>query len=59
MELFLYGVIAGVVIIWLMYKIIKSQNQREKEKEEYTKEILEKPLETFGNDTSDLENKYK
>ena len=29
------------------------------EKEEYTKEILSKPLETFGTDTTDLEDKYK
>ena len=39
----------------LMYKIVF----REKEREEYTKEILDKPLETFGTDTSELEEKYK
>ena len=39
-------------------KILAERNQREKEKEEYTKEILDKPLETFGTDTSDLEEKY-
>ncbi|WP_294562587.1 hypothetical protein [uncultured Traorella sp.] len=53
-------VIAGgaVLIVFIIYKIIKSKHQREKEKEEYTKEILDKPLETFGTDTSDLEEKY-
>ena len=53
-------VIAGgaVLVVFVIYKIIKSKHQREKEKEEYTKEILEKPLETFGTDTSDLEEKY-
>ncbi len=39
--------------------ILKNKNKREKEKEEFTKEILNKPLETFGEDTSDLEDKYK
>lgn len=39
--------------------ILKNKNKREKEKEEFTKEILDKPLETFGEDTSDLEDKYK
>ncbi len=48
----------AVLVIFFIYKIIKSKHQREKEKEEYTKEILDKPLETFGTDTSDLEKKY-
>jgi uncharacterized membrane protein len=53
-------IIVGIVIVVIVvYKIIKNKNKREKEKEEYTKEILSKPLETFGKDTSDLENKYK
>jgi hypothetical protein len=53
-------IIAGIVaIVIVIYKIIKNKNKREKEKEEYTKEILSKPLETFGSDTSDLEDKYK
>lgn len=54
-----FVIIGAIVAIWIIYKIIKNKNQRAKEKEEYTKEILEKPLETFGKDTSDLEDKYK
>lgn len=50
------GIVTGIGII---YAIIKTKAKREKEKEEYTKEILDKPLETFGEDTSDLEEKYK
>lgn len=49
----------GVAVVFVIYKLVKSKHQREKEKEEYTKEILSKPLETFGTDTSDLEEKYK
>lgn len=52
-------VIAIVVIIIFVYKTIKIKEKRKKEKEEYTKEILNKPLEKFGKDTSDLEEKYK
>ena len=52
-------VIVVIVVIVITYKIIKNKNQREKEKEEYTEKILEKPLETFGNDTSDIEKKYE
>lgn len=52
-------VIGIVVAIVVVYKILKNKHKREKEKEEYTKEILSKPLETFGTDTSDLEDKYK
>jgi len=49
------GVAVCVVII------AKTAAKRKKEKEEYTKEILETPLETFGEetDTKDLEDKYK
>lgn len=54
------AVVGGaVLIIFIIYKLVKSKHQREKEKEEYTKEILSKPLETFGTDTSELEEKYK
>ena len=53
-------IITGVVVVAvIIYKTIKNKQKREKEKEEYTKEILNKPLETFGKDTSDIENKYK
>lgn len=48
-----------IIVFFVIYKIIKNKNQREKEKEEYTKEILNKPLETFGTDTSELEKKYE
>ena len=52
--------VGGVVIVlFVIYKVIKTKAQREKEKEEYTKEILDKPLEKFGEDTSELEEKYK
>ena len=52
-------VIAVVAVIFIIYMIIKNQNKREKEKEEHTEKILNTPLEKFGTDTSDLENKYK
>lgn len=53
-------IVIGIVgVIGIIYSIIKIKAKREKEKEEYTKEILDKPLETFGEDTSDLEEKYK
>lgn len=48
-----------ILIIVFIYKMIKGKRQREKEKEEYTEKILEKPLETFGTDTSELEKKYE
>ena len=54
------GIVIGVIIIlMIIYNMFKKKAQREKEKEEYTKEILDKPLETFGEDTKDLEDKYK
>ena len=52
-------IIGIVVVVIIIYRILKQKAKREKEKEEYTKEILDKPLETFGEDTSDLEDKYK
>lgn len=55
----LITVIVIIIVIVAIYKITKNKNQREKEKEEYTKDILNKPLETFGTDTSDLEKKYE
>jgi hypothetical protein len=52
-------IVAIIIVILIIYKIIKNKNSRAKEKEEYTKEILDKPLETFGTDTSELEKKYE
>ena len=52
-------VLAIILIIVFVYKMLKSKHQREKEKEEFTEKILEKPLETFGTDTSELEKKYE
>ncbi len=55
-----FAVVVGIVlIIVVIYFIFKNKNKRDKEKEEYTKEILDKPLETFGKDTSDIEKKYE
>ena len=52
--------VGGIVIVFIIiYSIIKTKAKREKEKEEFTKEILDKPLETFGDDTSELEKKYE
>lgn len=51
--------VAGIGAVYLVYRMIKIKAKRAKEKEEYTKEILNRPLETFGTDTSDLEEKYK
>lgn len=50
------GIIVVAVVIFL---IIKNNNKRKKEKAEETQRILNTPLNTFGNDTSDLEDKYK
>lgn len=55
----LFSIIGIIVVVWIFYLILKAKNKRAKEKEEYTKDILNKPLETFGTDTSDLEDKYK
>lgn len=52
-------VVTIIIVVIIIYYILKNKNQREREKEKYTEEILNKPLETFGNDTSDLEDKYK
>ena len=52
-------VMAVVAVIVVIYLIIKNANKRAKEKEEYTKKILNTPLETFGTDTSELEKKYE
>lgn len=55
-------VVLAIIVIIFIYKMIKNKHQREKEKQEYTEKILEKPLETFGNettDTSELEKKYE
>jgi hypothetical protein len=51
--------VAVIAVGIVIYLVVKTKAKREKEKEEYTKEILDKPLETFGTDTSDLEEKYK
>lgn len=51
--------VAAIAVVGAVVVIVKTKAKREKEKEEYTKEILDKPLETFGEDTSDLEEKYK
>lgn len=51
------GGVVGVIVV--VYLITKIKAKRAKEKEDYTKEILDKPLETFSTDTSDLEEKYK
>ena len=54
-------VLGGVGIAACIVIIVKTSAKRKKEKEEYTKDILDKPLETFGEekDTKDLEDKYK
>lgn len=48
-----------ILIVIVIYKMTKNKQKREKEKEEFTEKILEKPLETFGTDTSELEKKYE
>lgn len=52
-------IVLVIVIIIILYKTIKNKYKREKEKEKFTEKILEKPLETFGTDTSELEKKYE
>ncbi len=49
-------VVAVAVCIVLL---IKNMNKRKKEKAQETENILNTPLDTFGDDTSDLEDKYK
>ncbi len=59
---FLIGITIGlgvIIVCIIIYKLVKLKAKRDKEKEEYTKEILSKPLDTFGNDVSELEKKYK
>lgn len=53
--------VCGVIFVAVCAAfIIKTIARRKKEQEEYTKKILETPLETFGaEDTSELEEKYK
>lgn len=48
-----------IVVAIALFMIVKTKAKRAKEKEDFTKEILDKPLETFGEDTSDLEKKYE
>lgn len=48
-----------IVVAIALFMIVKTKAKRAKEKEDFTKEILNKPLETFGEDTSDLEKKYE
>ena len=43
----------------LIVMIVRTSAQRKREKEEYTRQILETPLEKFGTDTSELEKKYQ
>lgn len=57
-KILVIGIVVIIVII-VIYKYIKNKNKREKEKEEFTEKVLSKPLETFGNDTSELEKKYE
>ena len=55
------AIIGGIVIVVVcIVSAIKTKARRAKEKEEYTKKILETPLEAFGDEElSELEEKYK
>ena len=51
---------AGIAIVIIgIVMIVRTSAQRKREKEEYTRQILEAPLEKFGTDTSELEKKYQ
>lgn len=51
---------AGIAIVIIgIVMIVRTAAQRKREKEEYTRKILETPLESFGTDTSELEKKYQ
>ena len=51
---------AGIAIVIIgIVMIVRTSAQRKREKEEYTRHILEAPLEKFGTDTSELEKKYQ
>lgn len=51
--------VAAVAVVVVVYLIIRNINKRKKEKAEETQKILNTPLDTFGDDTSDLEDKYQ
>ncbi len=58
----LIGSLILILILFTLIVIVTKIIKRRKEKEEYTKEILSMPLETFGkeeDDTSELEKKYE
>ena len=52
-------VVSVVAVVVIIFFIIKNISKRKKEKAEETQKILNTPLDTFGDDTSDLEDKYK
>ena len=51
------GIIGIVAVVFIIYKIIKDKHRREKEKEDFTKEILNTSFTPIGNDTSKPEDK--
>lgn len=54
-----FFIIVGVIVVAvIVYLTVKNINKRKKEKAEETAKILNTPLSTFGDDTSDLEDKY-
>lgn len=55
------AIIGGIVMVVVsIVAVVKTKARRAKEKEEYTKKILETPLEAFGDEKlSELEEKYK
>lgn len=55
------AIIGGIVMVVVgIVTVVKTKARRAKEKEEYTKKILETPLEAFGDEKlSELEEKYK
>ena len=53
-------IVAGIACaIICVVVLVRTAARRKREKEEYTRKLLETPLESFGTDTSELEKKYQ
>lgn len=51
-------VVGAIAVVAILYKWWKSKKEQENKEQEALENILDKPLETFGNDMNDLKAKY-
>ncbi len=51
-------VVGAIAVVAILYKWWKSKKEQENKEQEALENILDKPLETFGNDMDDLKAKY-